>query len=452
MRKIFLTFLLSAAVLVTGRAGIRLPEIIGDNMVLQQQTKVNIWGTASAGATVTVIPGWSGQAYTAKANAAGRWSVSVSTPEASMEPQTLTISENGSPAITLRNILIGEVWFCSGQSNMEMPLEGFWDCPVEGSAEEIALSGRMTGIRMATVPKTAADTPQETVPGRWAVCSPGSARWFSATAYHFSKMLNSVLGVPVGIINCSWGGRPIEGWIPGEAEPEMYNGMLYPLHRYTVKGFCWYQGESNVGHHKAYADRLETMVKAWRDLWGQGELPFYIVEIAPYLYEGDGTSGARLREAQFKASREIPSSGIVCTNDLVYPYEDTQIHPCRKEEVGQRLAYMALNRTYGYTDILCEGPVYREMRIEGDEVLLFFDNDDSGFSPWYGISGFEIAGEDRVFHPAEARVLPGEKCIAVKSPAVQVPVAVRYCFRDFCPGNLTGSRNLPAYPFRTDNW
>lgn len=483
-RKIITILLLSAGA-YHASAEIRLPEIIGDGMVLQQQTSVNIWGLASGYATVSISASWNDCTYTTKCDADGHWLTKIDTPAGGMAPQSITISEipagaglsmeKACSSVTVRNILIGEVWFCSGQSNMEMPLDGFWDCPVEGSAEEIALSGKMEGIRMATIPKTGFSEPQESVSGKWMVSSPENTRWFSATAYHFAKMLHSVLGVPVGIINCSWGGSTVEGWLPQEilsgyedisfrmqtledgswdaSTPMiMFNGMLHPLRHYTIKGFCWYQGESNVGRHETYSDRLQTMVSTWRDLWGQGDLPFYIVEIAPYLYGGDGTAGARLREAQFRASKAISNSGIVCTNDLVYQYENTQIHPCRKEKVGQRLAYLALNRSYGVASIDCEGPVFREMRIEDGEAFLYFDNDRAGFSPWNGIEGFEIAGEDKVFHPASASVLPGQKCLKVSSADVKAPVAVRYCFKDFCPGNLTGARNLPAYPFRTDDW
>ena len=201
---------------------------------------------------------------------------------------------------------------------------------------------------------------------------------------------------------------------------------------------------------------MQTLVTHWRGLWEQGELPFYLVELAPYLYSNEsrhgGTSGALLREAQFEAARSIPNSGIVCTNDLAYPYEDVHIHPCRKKEVGQRLAWLALNRAYGFDSIDCEGPVFREMEVVGNEAVLRFDNDRNGFSPWYGLEGFEIAGEDRMFHKAEAHVIPGQKCVKVSSEAVAKPVAVRYGFRDFCSGNLTGARNLPAFPFRTDDW
>ena len=469
---------------------IRLPEIIGDNMVLRQNSEVNMWGFAGAGLRIAISPDWCDSTFSAVCDSDGKWKAVVSTPAGSMMPHRVRITETdfreASDSITLDNILIGEVWFCSGQSNMEMPLDGFWDCPVEGSAEEIALSGKHDGIRMATIPKTGALSPQNTVGGPWKTCCPENAGQFSAVGYHFAKALNAVLNVPVGIISCSWGGSSLEGWLPEKivsgypdidcriSEPAegnkgwnwdahtpfvMYNGMLFPLKNYTVSGFLWYQGETNVGRHDTYAARLQTLAAHWRGLWGQGELPFYLVELAPYRYgesnDGNrkgGISGALLREAQFEAARSIPNSGIVCTNDLAYPYEDIQIHPCRKKEVGQRLAWLALNRAYGFGSIDCEGPVFREMEIIGNEAVLRFDNDRNGFSPWHDLEGFEIAGEDRIFYEAEAVVVPGQKCVKVSSEAVDRPVAVRYCFRDFCPGNLTGSRNLPAFPFRTDDW
>lgn len=484
MKKTAFILIALAAGLQTAKAEITLPPIIGDGMVLQQNTEVRLWGKATPGAMIEATSDWCGTVWTASAGEDGRWLLQIATPEGSLSPRSVTITEKieGSrkkqetvSSVTLRDILVGEVWLCSGQSNMEMPLDGFWDCPVEGSAKEIALSGNMKSIRMVTVPKTGALTPAEEVQGRWQACSPENSGRFSAAGYYFAKTLSNVLNVPVGIISCSWGGSMLEGWLPletvssypdinhGLTPPEdgnwdahtpsvMYNGMLYPLRNYTVRGFLWYQGESNVGRHSTYAARLATLVSLWREMWGQGELPFYIVEIAPYIYGGDGTAAARLREAQQKAAAEIPGSGIITTNDLVYSYEDTQIHPCQKEEVGQRLAYLALNRTYGFSSIVCEGPVFRSMEIKGNEAYLYFDNDDSGFSPWYDIKGFEIAAEDKVFHEAEAKVIPGKKCVVVSSQHVQNPAAVRYCFKDFCPGNLTGSRNFPAFPFRTDNW
>ena len=290
-------------------------------------------------------------------------------------------------------------------------------------------------------------------------------------------MLHRVLRVPVGIISCAWGGSRVEGRLTSEVEegprevdikkeikkPEkgnewdyytptvMYNGMLKPLQRYTIRGFLWYQGESNVGKEKTYVERLRIMAELWRKEWGKGELPFYLVEIAPYD-NGEGISGALLREAQFQASSLIPNSGMVCTNDLVYAYEKSQIHPCQKEEVGKRLAYLALNKTYQYGSIACEYPSYWNMSIQSDTVELIFHHADEGLSPWKDIKGFEIAGADKVFYPAVAVLVPEKKTIRVHSDKVKHPVAVRYCFHNFQPGNLKNHRGMPVIPFRTDHW
>ncbi len=480
IKKLLTVACLAAAMMTTARATVVLPDIMSDNMVLQQSTTVNLWGKAAPSSKVTVTLSWDDSEYSCKAGKDGAWIIGVPTPEAGFEPQQITISDKDG-SVELSNVLIGEVWLCSGQSNMEMPLAGFWDCPIENSMEIIAESGRYPAIRVANVPKTPALEPQEETPGKWQVSNPNDAAWFTAVGYTFAKMLYTVLDVPVGIISCSWGGASVEGWSSRETladypdvdvdatfkdyeQPEygwqwpyylpmiMYNGMLHPLRHYTIKGFLWYQGESNVGKHATYAERLGRMVAEWRGLWGQGDIPFYMAELAPYIYGGDGTSGARLRESQHKAAATIPNSGIVCTNDLVYPYEYDQIHPAQKEEVGQRFAYLALNKTYGYNGLMCEGPSYKEMEISGGEVTLSFNNCDYGLSPWHDIAGFEVAGEDRVFHPAEARVICGVNKIVVSSEEVPAPVAVRYCFQDFLIGSVTGQYNFPLTPFRTDDW
>ena len=352
---------------------------------------------------------------------------------------------------------------------------------VEGSLEEVALSGQFRDkIRLVKIPKTGAETPQETVEGRWQVSGPAASGTFTAVGWHFAKMLNAVLDVPVGLVSCNWGGSALESWLPKDvvytypentlpsgqyaskkdpggsyncASPAvMYNGMIYPIRNYTLKGFIWYQGETNSGFPQYYAQRLADMVKVWRDLWGLGEMPFYEVELAPFTYGGDGTTGARIREAQHKAVELIPGSGIASINDLAYPYEYDEIHPRRKKEVGERLSYLALNRTYGMDYLPCEGPRFKSYEVRGGEIEVAFYNGESGFSPWHDIVGFEIAGEDKVFHPAEIRRGTRLNTVIVKSGKVPAPVAVRYCFRDFQVGNFTGRRCLPVIPFRTDNW
>ena len=468
-------FYLCASLLMSASAlfaEIKLPALVGDNMVLQQSTDVRIWGEAEPNTTLNASCSWDQRVYSTSVNADGKWEIWLRTPSASFEKQQITLKNNDDKMV-LHDLLIGEVWLGSGQSNMEMPLRGFWHCPIEGGNHTIATSGKYKdAIRYATIQRVGAVEPKDyPTGGEWKTCDPMNAPGFGATAYFFATLLTETLNVPVGIINCSWGGSTVEGWLPKEIlegyddidlslagndekmhpmlQPMiMYNGMLKPVSKYTVKGFLWYQGESNVGHPD-YAQRLATLVKHWRELWGSEELPFYLVEIAPYDY-GEGDKGAFLREEQYKATQLIPNSGIVCTNDLVQDYERRQIHPKDKRTIGERLCYLALNKTYGYTTIACEGPVYDRHEINKDEIVLFFKHTEEGFNRDNGIVGFEIAGQDMRFHPANASIDAGKKAVVVSSPKVKKPVAVRYAFRNFQIGNLKNTAGLPLLPFRTD--
>jgi sialate O-acetylesterase len=350
-------------------AELTLPEIIGDNMMVQQRTNAKLWGWASPGKVVTVTTSWTGkESVKATADNSGRWELTVPTGEATFTPQTITVSGDGS-TININNVLIGEVWFCSGQSNMEMPLRGFWTQPVEGAAQAIAYSGKYPGIRVATVPKTASYEVQERVPGKWVECNPANAAGFSATAYFFARSLTDIMNVPVGIIVCAYGGSKVEGWETREqidAYPEwdvdkdkadttlqdwerinvMYNAMLHPLAGYTIKGFLWNQGESNVGRHDTYPQHFADMVRQWRAEWGMGELPIYQVEIPGWNYGNpDAIDAALLREAQHKAAALVPNCDIVSTADLVYDYELEDIHASQKQPLGERLAFMAAAKT-----------------------------------------------------------------------------------------------------------
>ena len=455
-------------------AKVTLPDILSDNMVLQQSTGVKLWGKASPNATVKVQPSWVKMTTTVKTDSKGNWQATIQTPAATFSPQTLTFSDG--EVLTLKNILIGEVWLASGQSNMEMPLNGFWNCPVKGANETIALSGQNKGIRFATVPKTPAYEPQETVAGKWMESNPNNAPWFSATAYHFAQTLYHSLDVPVGIIVCSWGGSRVESWTNRqilETYPDidltkkgiedvqdwkrpllMYNGMLKPLNNFTIKGFIWYQGESNVGKHTDYPARFAAMVELWRKDWGLGNLPFYYAEIAPWIY-GDGelgTSGALLREAQFKSQFIIPNSGMISTNDLVEDYEKTNIHPRNKTDVGKRLAYMALNQTYAFKNIAAHGPEFKSMEVKDGKIILSFNYAPDGFNRENDIRGFEICGSDKV-QPAVARLDNNNNLkIILSNEQISNPVAARYGFRNFQPCNLANTRELPVVPFRTDNF
>lgn len=457
-----------------------LPQILSDHSVLQRDSDVNLWGKAAPSSRVDVRVSWSKDKMSVTSDKDGNWLISVRTPEGSYTPHTVTIGDKDG-TVTLSDILIGDVWLCGGQSNMDMPLKGFGSCPVEGAMEDILNSGSMRDrVRAVKIPKTGEETPQDTVAGVWQVSCPRTTGDMTATGWYFGTALNAALDVPIGLVSCSWGGSAVESWLPREivySYPEntivgekyspgklpygwyhyntpivMYNGMIHPIRHYTLKGFIWYQGETNVGRHQYYAERLATMVKTWRELWGQGDLPFYEVELAPYFCgNARDIYSALLREAQHKAVELIPNSGCISTNDLVYPYEYDQVHPCMKRQVGRRLAALALNRTYGMSEIPCSGPTYKEMKTEGGEVTVYFDNVSGGLSPWHDLEGFEIAGEDRVFHPAKAE-RKDDKSVILRCDEVPAPVAVRYCFRNFQIGNLTGELGLPAVPFRTDNW
>lgn len=405
MKKMLLS--LVAAASACGAQALTLPNIFSNNMMLQQQTQANVWGWAEPGSKVEVQTSWNQQKYTVRTGTDGRWSLKINTPQASYDTYSMTIKGDGETR-QIGNILVGEVWFCSGQSNMEMPLGGFWNCPVEGANETIAQSGKyIRSIRVATVEHKDALTPQKDVPVRWDVCSPKAASSFSACGYYFAQTLTDLLDVPVGIINCSWGGSCVEGWMPREileTYPDgltpcddtdyhrkmvMYNGMLRPLAGYNVKGFLWNQGESNVGREQEYIDRFQTMTNLWRYLWDnpaapEGNLlanaeeaakgacpalPMYTVELPPYWYDNnDGDWGAKFREAQHSIAHRLVNSGCVCTNDLVYSHEEQQIHGSKKKEIGQRLAYMAAKHNYNVEGALeglsADAPEFQRIELD----------------------------------------------------------------------------------------
>lgn len=457
-------------------AEICLPDIISDHMVLQQETHVRLWGWANPGETVVIYPEWH-SSYHVSSDSLGFWEVSVPTPAASYTPYSITVSDSQSK-ITISDVLIGEVWLCSGQSNMQMPLKGFPWQPVEGSLEAITGAGNYPQIRMANVGHRRSYEPQETVDGKWLESNPENAAEFSAVGYFFARRLNETLHVPVGIINCSYGGSKVEGWLPKwkldeypgfDVEKErltpdsvlrgwdrinvMYNAMLHPLTRYTIKGFAWNQGEANVGHYKEYAAHLADMVRIWRDEWGLGDLPFYSVEIPAWHYNNpDGTSAALLREAQHEAMSLIPNSGIISTVDLIYPSEFNDIHGSKKKEIGDRIAFMALSRTYNRKGFPDAYPEFREAEINGDSVIVRFDHISHGMTPHSSIEGFELAGSDRKFHKASAHADRNSNTIIIHCDSVKEIKSIRYCFRNFAIGKLHSTQGLPLPPFRTDRW
>ena len=468
---------------VSAQAKVRLPHILGDRMILQQNTEARLWGWAKAGKTVKVTTSWSDAVYTAKAGKDGKWMVKVMAPAGSYQPLSITFDDG--EQLTLNDVLVGEVWVCAGQSNMEMPVKGFGNCPVEGYNDEVVNANQYKGIHFVKIPSIMRMTPQEDADCEWKAVSPKTVSDASATGYFFAQVVNKALDIPVGLIMANKGGSRVESWFTKE-NLEKYtdeptdtmgivnfkpqwdyhralvwgNGTFHPILNYTVKGILYYQGCSNVGDPgNQYSERMKILVDQWRSQFALGEIPFFFVEIAPYHYDNvDADWGAKLREQQYRASTIIPNSALVCTNDLVYPYETTQIHPAQKKPVGQRLAYLALNKTYGMEEVGCMSPSFKDIKISNDTVFIHLNNDLGAINRFMGIEGFELAGEDRVFHPAKASHFwkPGggywNEAISIVSPEVKQPVAVRYCFKNFQIGNLKNAAGLPLFPFRTDDW
>lgn len=468
----------AALLLITfdASAKLTLHSTVSDGMVLQQKTDAKIWGKADAGKTVTVTTSWNGKSYSAKAKSGGKWEVFVSTPEASYTNYTITVT-SGDETKVVNDVLIGEVWLASGQSNMEMPIRGFFNCPVEGSTEVIATKAMPDRIRMLTVNVHPSFEPLDDIHETrgWEKAGPETVSEMSATAYFFALQLNKSLDVPVGIISFARGGARVEGWLPKTTLQKMgddvsdegmknwsdyhkpyvfYNGMEQPVKGYTAKGFIWYQGCSNVGADKVFVGRMTELVRQWREDWGDKDnaMPFYMVEIAPYKYKpSEYDTAPALRQAQHDAAKAIPNAGIVVTNDLVYSYEIDNIHPSQKQPVGNRLAYMALHRNYGFTKLPCDSPEAVEAYIpEGkqSEIRVKLSNCPNGMNRWQEIKGLEVCGSEKVWKPVTYAYFEwGENALSIRCEGVFDPQEVRYGWGDFKPGNLSNAEGLGVVPF-----
>lgn len=458
--------LLALNLSLVAQARIRLPSLIGPNMVLQQQTQAPLWGWARSGSAVSVTTSWNKKIYTAKADATGNWRVAVTTPAAG-GPYTLTFSDGES--LRIDNVLVGEVWICSGQSNMGMPMRGFTAQPILNS-NAIITASENPSLRLFDVSQAAALTPQTDCKGQWKPATPATVREFSAIAYQFGQMLQQQLKVPVGLVLSAVGGTRIESWMsqsslrpfpevyipasldtvraPHKESTALFNGMVAPLVGYGIRGFIWYQGESNRHEPALYGKLFPAMVRDWRQQWKQGDFPFYYVQIAPYGSVDKTRSGPKLREAQLNAMALIPNSGMASTMDVGM---DKYIHFIDKTTPARRLLYWALAKTYGNDGIGYCGPIFKTMTVNGARATLTFDQAANGLTSFgKPLTLFEVAGADKVFHPATA-VIKGEK-IEVDSEQVSAPVAVRYAFKEFVMGDLFNTEGLPASSFRTDDW
>ena len=463
-----------------GLADVKLPNVIGSGMVLQRDMAVPVWGWAEAGEEVTVS--FAGQTKKTKTGDDGKWTVSLDPLKANENGSALTIT--GKNKITLENVLVGEVWICSGQSNME------WAIKQSMNPKEEAAAANYPQIRLFNVPgHTVSPLPKDEGAGQWQVCDPNSANNFSAVGYFFGRRLHKDLKVPVGLIGSNWGGTRIEPWttLAGfESVPELskiadqvknykqdtrvgggqpsaiYNSMVHPLTPFAMRGGIWYQGESNGNEGITYYQKKHALVNGWRKAFQNKDLAFYWVQLANFQKESDKPEGgdgwAKLREAQTQAL-DIPGTGMAVITDIGAAND---IHPRNKQDVGWRLAQWALHQTYGQKDLVPSGPLYKSHKVEGKTIRLSFDHVGSGLivgkknglEPTAEVKDgklehFSISGKDNKWVWADARI--DGQTVIVESKEVTEPVAVRYGFTmNPAKANLYNKEGLPAGPFRTD--
>ncbi len=459
----FLVVVLAVCFVQESFAKIWLPSILSDNMVLQQDSEVTIWGwTTNTSEKITVIGSWNNTEVTTEAYQ-GTWLVKITTPK-SGGPYTLRIE--GHEKMEIQNVLIGEVWIASGQSNME------WT-PTQGllNAEEEIKRANYPNIRFFQVDRHTAKYPQENTPGKWVECSPETMKNFSSVAYFFAKNIQDKLSIPMGMISSNWGGTPIETWIPSdlineneglkkaatrvEAKPWWpndaglaYNAMIYPLSKFNIAGCIWYQGESNRQNPNSYYKAFPLLINSWRNLWKK-DFSFYYAQIAPFKYgEKDAIDAAIVRDAQLATMLNTPKTGMAVTNDIG---NLENIHPINKQEVGRRLALWALAKDYGVQELEHSGPVYKSMEIRKNKIVLSFDHADNGLiKKGKHLTNFTVAGADKVFWKAKAKIVANTIVVSAKN--VKDPVAVRLAFTDTAEPNLYNAEDLPASAFRTDSW
>jgi sialate O-acetylesterase len=490
----------------TCNADVRLPAIFGDHMVLQQGQKDRIWGSADPNEEVTVTI--AGQTQKTKAGSDGKWTIMLE-PMPVGGPHTLTVQ--GKNSVKFEDVLVGEVWVCSGQSNMQ------WSVNVSDDSDIERLAANFPNIRLISVPQVGSQEPRDTFNGKWERCSPQTVGNFSAVGYFFGRQLHQTLNVPIGLINNAWGGSACEAWIRrdllakdeqykplmdrwqqieanyptakaefqkkleewkqatekakaagaqapqrpqdpdqlmnGNARPaNIYNGVLKSHLGYGIRGAIWYQGESNAGRAYQYRELFPLMIKSWRDEWGQGDFSFYWVQLADFLAEKSepsDSSWAELREAQTMTMKKLPNTGQAVIIDIG---EGRDIHPRNKQDVAKRLARWALAKDYG-VKVLHQSPSFTSMEKQDNKVILTFDNVGSGLYA-FDVSeprGFTIAGDDRKFAWAQAKIIAPNK-VEVWSDSVSHPEAVRYAWADNPVCNLYSRDGLPVTPFRTDEW
>lgn len=454
-------------------AAIQLPAVISDNMVLQQQTDARLWGTASPGRMVSVTPSWNDSTYTTTAASDGRWSLTVPTPAASRKEYTISISDDYTTRL-LTGILIGEVWYCSGQSNMEIPMRGYNHQPIDGGLDAILSARDERPIRMFTVEKAVSSVPLTDCGGHWGRHTPGEVAQCSATAYFFADEISRTLGdVPVGLIISVWGGTNVQPWMSRESAASygldtsrldspvdrtvpdvltlpstLYNAMAAPVLPSTVRGMLWYQGENNCYDPEEYERLMPVFVDCMRKGFGRDDLPFYYVQVAPFGGYGNVEHNVgKLRVVQSHLMKQRDNCGMAVTLDIG---DRDCIHPRNKKDVGKRLAYWALAKDYGKNDFAWSGPIFERMEWDGRRALLYFSATGGGVSPLeVELDGFEAAGEDGVYHPARAIVECETGTLGIYCDEAGEIKKVRYAHDPWFEATLFDNFGLPATPFVT---
>ncbi|MDD2960628.1 MAG: sialate O-acetylesterase [Muribaculaceae bacterium] len=469
-KKIFI-IVLAFLVVIPGvlNAKVKLASIYGDNMVLQQQSEVTLFGTGTPNKQITCIATWDNKKLTSRINVNGKWKIHITTPKAG---GAYEIKFNDGTPHTVTNVLIGEVWICSGQSNMEMPVKGFRGQPVIGNTNYIVSSDPKRQLRMFTVKRDWSTTPRtDSITGVWGEPSSEVVANFSATGFFFGDLLQRSLNIPVGLIHSSWSASKIEAWMSREALqgfPEvelpdvnkkefgwaagtstlLFNAMINPLKGFPIAGVIWYQGEANSSNPELYRKLFPAMVKQWRTFFKNENMPLYYVQIAPWKSKGvDETDWSDFRQVQLELMKSLPHLGMVTTGDAG---DSIFIHPPYKIKVGERLAYWALSDTYGRKGFQCCGPIIKDYKLlEKGAVELTFDYGSDGLNPENApVLGFEISGGDGVFKEAKAEIINGSSHVKVWHEDVITPVEVRYCYRNYKIGNLFNNAHIPASPFK----
>lgn len=470
MRFIYLfVFLLSFSSI----AQIELSNLFSDNMVLQQESHVNFWGKAKKNQELIIYTSWSAKIIRTIVKDDGSWEVKIKTPSAG-GPYNIQVICDGETK-TINNVLIGEVWLASGQSNMEMTLSGNNREPVNGSLDAIANSNN-TKIRFFNVKVKVSEERINDIDGEWLEANFKNTPNFSAVAYSFAKYLNKVLDIPFGIINSPKDGSVAEAWIspdvlkkittnkelsyyakqPHNNPSVLFNGMINAIIPFTIKGVIWYQGEGNSGRYQNYMKLMNGLIKNWRDEWGLGDFPFYFVQLAPNgsLGQANGTSQAFLREAQLRTMLAVKNTGMAVTLDIGSTITN---HPPEKLLIGKRLAYWALAKNYGFNGLPYSGPVYESMKVKNNKVYVNFKFAKNGVTS-YGkpLSGFEIAGEDKIFYSADALIDPhwsagweNRSVLTLSNKNVPNPLYIRYGWKNYIEGTLYNVEGLPASSFRS---